>query len=583
VTSSRKAVVLLAVAAAIGIGVSLGVWRLNGNATAAADVPGFKAFRGPLTLSIGGVGRVVPAGGAIQTIANGTGASGGTSETPGYGVFARTTGNVKRILVSPGQHVAAGQPLMLLEDGGAAAAAIAQAQNDLSSAKLELQQKRTSDPTKGIPPTPAEFAAARLAVTTARLRLSRLSAPPRPADVSTARLELKRAEADLETLQGGTAETRQEALLLAQQNVQLAQGRLDRILAPPLEVDVAAAVAEVKRTEAELNAQGYRTDRAALPSEIAAARAAVDAARAKLARVQLPADPSDVAAARLELDRAKADLRRIQAGPSAVALDAARQAVTAARARLAQVLSPVPASDVSAARLEVQRAEAELAVLNARRGPSSATDVAIARLKVEGAGARLAGAQLAAQPLTVRSPWAGTVTSVLASLGARIDPASPVAVMANLETLEATVDLSEFDVAQVKPGQKVIVSVDALGGETFQGKVLFTALAGTSSGGVVTFPVRVSIPEAEGLKPGMNVSVRIVVAKRNGVVQVPLEAVSVDDEDRASVMVIRPDGDTVVRKVKLGLETTKNVEILKGLRVGELVELAEVAAPEEEA
>jgi HlyD family secretion protein len=264
-------------------------------------------------------------------------------------------------------------------------------------------------------------------------------------------------------------------------------------------------------------------------------------------------------------------------------MEAAHQAVTAARARLAQVLSPVPASDVSAARLEVQRAEAELAVLSARRGPSSATDIAIARLKVEGAQARLASAHLAAQPLTVRSPWAGTVTAVLAALGARIDPAAPVAVMANLETLEANVDLSEFDVAQVKPGQKAVVSVDALGGETFQGKVLFTALAGSTSAGVVTFPVRVSIPEAEGLKPGMNVSVRIVVAKRNSVVQVPLEAVSVDDEDRASVLVIRPDGDTILRKVKLGLETTKNVEILKGLRVGELVVLAEVAAPEEEA
>jgi len=114
--------------------------------------------------------------------------------------------------------------------------------------------------------------------------------------------------------------------------------------------------------------------------------------------------------------------------------------------------------------------------------------------------------------------------------------------MANLETLEASVDLSEFDVAQVKRGQRVIVSVDALGGETFQGKVLFAALAGNSAGGVVTFPVRISIPEAEGLKPGMNVSVRITVAERSDVVQVPLEAVS-QDEDEPTVTVIDASGE----------------------------------------
>jgi HlyD family secretion protein len=346
---------------------------------------------------------------------------------------------------------------------------------------------------------------------------------------------------------------------------------------------VAAAVADVRRAEAELAAQGYRTDRAALPSEIAASRAAVDAARARLARLQAPADPADVSAARLELDRARADLRRLQAGPSATALRAAQRAVTTARAKLSQLQAPAAKSDVSAARLEVRRAQAELAVLNARRGPSSSLDIAIARLKVQGAQARLVSAELASRPLTVRAPWTGTLTAVLTSLGAHVDTAAPVAVMANLEGLQAVVDLSEFDAAQVKRGQKVVVSVDALGGETFPGRVLYVAPAGTSTGGVVTFPVRVSIREAEGLKPGMNVSVRIVVARRSSVVQVPLEAVTVNDEDKASVMVIGANGVATLRPVTLGLETTKNVEVVKGLRPGEFVEVAEVAAPEEEA
>jgi len=120
---------------------------------------------------------------------------------------------------------------------------------------------------------------------------------------------------------------------------------------------------------------------------------------------------------------------------------------------------------------------------------------------------------------------------------------------------------------------------DALGGKSFPGKVLFAALTGTNTGGVVTFPVRVGLAGSGGLRPGMNVSVRIIVAERHDVVQVPLEAVSHDEEDRAFVTVIDAAGETSPRNVTLGLEATKNVEIVKGLRPGERVVLPESQGP----
>ena len=143
--------------------------------------------------------------------------------------------------------------------------------------------------------------------------------------------------------------------------------------------------------------------------------------------------------------------------------------------------------------------------------------------------------------------------------------------------------LNEFDAAQVKPGLKAAVSVDALGGEVLPGRVLFAALAGQStSGGLVTFPVRVGLPQEESLKPGMNVSVQIVVARRKNAVQVPLEAVTLDDEDRSIVTVLDPSGEETIRSVKVGLANNENVEILKGLRAGERVVLAEPVTQEEE-
>jgi HlyD family secretion protein len=144
------------------------------------------------------------------------------------------------------------------------------------------------------------------------------------------------------------------------------------------------------------------------------------------------------------------------------------------------------------------------------------------------------------------------------------------------------VDLSEFDVAQVEPGMKAIVSVDALGGEPYGGKVVLVAFTGTDNGGIVTFPVRVGLSDSEGLKPGMNTSVRIIVAQKKSVVRVPLEAVTQDEEDRSFVTVLDESGQEVERPVQIGLENSKQVEIVKGLSAGARVVLPEPDPAQEE-
>jgi len=576
---SLLAIVVLVVA---GVGITVGLLRSSPAASQTTDAVA-EATRGDVVVTVGGVGRIVESGLASDiAVPSSSGASAGaaasaTATPPGAmsatAVFPQTSGRVARFLVRPGERVAAGQPLALLDDRGSAAAAIAQARNDVATTRVELTQKRTSDPLKGLPATPAELAAARGAVRAARLRLERLAQGPRPGDVSAARLDLRRAEADLETLLGGTPEARAEAISLAQRNVNLAQQRLDRVLAPPSAADVATAQAEVRKAESDL-ALLLRAG-SALPAEITSARAALDAARSRLERLLAPPNPADVTAAQLDVERAKADLRRLQLGPSPKALAAARQAVVSARAKLAQLVGPPLPSDVASARLDVLKAEADLAVLRARGGPASSIDIALARLKVVGAQLRLANARLARPLLTVRAPSHGTVTGLLTVVGAPVDPLTPIASVADLERLAINVDLSEFDVAQVKPGLPAVVSVDAFGGKSVPGKVQFAALTGTNTGGVVTFPVRVGIAHERGLRPGMNVSVRIIVAKREDVVQVPVEAVSRDEEDNAIVKVIGPNGETTPRVVTLGLSSSKNVEIVKGLRAGEHVALPE--------
>jgi RND family efflux transporter MFP subunit len=534
-------------------------------------------------------------------------------------VFAHVAGHVDRLLVKAGQHVSAGQPLARLNDDGALAAAVEQARFDLETARVELGQRLHNDPQKGPPPTAAEIAAAREAVTSARADLAQTAGRAHTADVTAARADVRRAQADLQALLGGTPAARRRALALARDRVSAARKRLDRVLAPGTPTDISAAQAEVKKAESDLAvlqkppatplpeditaaqfavtvAQGalaaaqaetpvdpaavsaaqLELDKALaalaalkppLAQEISSAQAAVDAARTKLAALQGPGDAADVAAARQDLVVAQAEVRTLRSGPSALGRAAARAAVASARAKLAQITGPAA---VIAARSAVSKAVADLAALEARGGPASASDIALARLKYQAAAARLAAARLDRRHLTVRAPSAGTVNALLTAPGAPVDGTTAIVSVTNLRRLAVRVDLSEFDVARVKSGLKATVSVDALGGKAFPGRVVFTALAGTEKDGVVTFPVTVSMKGVHGPRPGMNASVRIIIAQRRDVVEVPVDAVS-RDEDGATVAVVGSDGKSSTRQVKLGLANNKSVEIVKGLHAGERI------------
>lgn len=620
---------LVALALVVALGAGFCVLRLQSGAAAAEAPPGVEAVRGDIVVSVGGVGRIVETndlGTAVTPAAPGGTGSAQSSGIPAGAVFPRTSGHLAAFLVAAGQRVAAGQPLALLDAGGSARDAVEQAEIDLAIARLELRQKRTSDPANGARPTREELAAARLGVPAARARLARLLAPAPPAEVAAAKLDLQRAQADLETLLRGTPEARARAVHLAQAAVELAGQRLERVLAPASPADAAAAEAEVTRAEAELaalqkgppleavavahqavavaqgsliraqssgdpaefdaarlellKAQAELTalQRPAQSEQVAAAQKTVDAARLKLSRLQGAAEPSDVGAARFGLEQARSELRSLRAGPGAAARGAARQAVASAQVRLSQLLAGPAKADVVAARLDIRRAEADLAALRARGGPAASADVAVAELKRQSAEAKLARARAVGRLLTVRATSSGTVTALLAVPGAPVDPATPIATVSDLRRLAVGVDLSEFDIARVRTGLPAIVSVDALGGKRFRGKVLFAAPSGTDNGGIVTFPVRIDIPPAAGLRPGMNVSVRIVVAERRGVVQVPLEAVTRDEAERPIVQVLDAAGQPIPRRVRLGLANNENVEIAKGLRAGERVLLEESSA-----
>jgi biotin carboxyl carrier protein len=112
----------------------------------------------------------------------------------------------------------------------------------------------------------------------------------------------------------------------------------------------------------------------------------------------------------------------------------------------------------------------------------------------------------------VTAPFGGTVTNVLVHTGDTLVPGAPIAIVADLHSLQVeTSDVDEFLVSKVAIGQRVQLNIDALDNLTMTGVVASIALLPqTGSSGGAAYPVVISVggfpPEVHA---GMSVRVTL--------------------------------------------------------------------------
>jgi HlyD family secretion protein len=139
---------------------------------------------------------------------------------------------------------------------------------------------------------------------------------------------------------------------------------------------------------------------------------------------------------------------------------------------------------------------------------------------------------------TVYSPIDGTVTILSSKLGERIVATgqfagTEVMRVADLNHMEARVDVNENDVVSVKIGDKANVKIDAYGDRKFHGTVYQIANTGTTTGSgtqeeVTNFQVKVRIDDHDvPLKPGLSCTADIETNMVKDAVAVPMQAVTI--------------------------------------------------------
>jgi HlyD family secretion protein len=143
---------------------------------------------------------------------------------------------------------------------------------------------------------------------------------------------------------------------------------------------------------------------------------------------------------------------------------------------------------------------------------------------------------------TVYSPIDGTVTILNSKLGERIVATgqfagTEVMRVADLNHMEARVDVNENDVVNVKVGDKAKIKIDAYGDRRFQGTVYQIANTGKTTGTgtqeeVTNFEVKIRIDDHDvTLKPALSCTADIETNMVKDVVAVPMQAVTIRTGD----------------------------------------------------
>lgn len=277
-------------------------------------------FRGDLAASASASGKVLPQRSAALAV--------------------QTPGRVEAVMVEEGDAVQEGEVLLLLERDELQAAV------ESASQDLALQQANLDDLTAE--PLPEEIAAAEAAVASAEARLADLQDGPRPEEIAA-------AEANLAAAQAG--------VWASSEQYQQAQGGAEEAEIARARAQLAAAQLELERAQ-QVNADNpvFETHQAMLEAQEAVdiAQAQLDALLAGPNADSVGAAQAGVGASAAQRDARQAELDLLLAGPNATQSAAAEAQLAQAEAALDALLSGPSDETVRAAEAQVEQARLAL-------------------------------------------------------------------------------------------------------------------------------------------------------------------------------------------------------------------------------
>ena len=309
--------------------------------------------------------------------------------------------------------------------------------------------------------------------------------------------------------------------------------RAGQLLAVLENKDLAAALTENKGVYEQAQADYANTIASTLPQEVQAAQSDAENAKAALGAAQRLYDSSknlyeQGALAKRQLDQAQVALIQAQ-------------------------------TQDQAAEQKLQKMEA---VSHEAQQKSAAGQLAAAQGKYQGAQAQLAYSE-------IRSPIAGVITDRPLYQGEMAAAGTPLITVMDVSRIVARAHIPEAQAESLKVGDPAeISSLD--GTEKISGKVTIVSPALDLNSTTVEIWVEAKNPK-EQFKAGGSVNVTMVSKTATDAIVVPKSALLVDPKEGSSVMVVGSESRAHQRKVQTGIQENDAVEIVQGLKEGEVV------------
>ncbi len=174
---------------------------------------------------------------------------------------------------------------------------------------------------------------------------------------------------------------------------------------------------------------------------------------------------------------------------------------------------------------------------------------------------------------SITAPISGQIIKKNKLAGDKINmnTAESLCIIYDLSALKFNMMVDELDILNVKKGQEVKVTCDALGDTVLKGVVTNISLLSESGSGVTQYPVTVRIDEIGNLLPGMNVDAEIVMKEAKGVTAIPSGALMSGDVVYVADASVKEAVDAVPAgykevKVETGITDGDYIEIISGLK-----------------
>ena len=202
---------------------------------------------------------------------------------------------------------------------------------------------------------------------------------------------------------------------------------------------------------------------------------------------------------------------------------------------------------------------------------SQALDEAENNLKVAQADSELMTARIS--KATIRAPFSGVIGLRQVSVGDYVKEGQDMVNLEAIDPLKVDFRVPEINMSQVKDGQTLQLTLDALPDKTYDGRVFaINPLIDANGRSVVS---RAHVPNKEGkLRPGMFARVRLFTSGLRETMVVPEESLFPVGEDKYVYKVV--DGKAMRQKIEIGQRREGRVEVVNGLTPEDVVVTAGV-------